>query len=74
MINLGVSTNLSANKAATSISKNREYYASPGDDLDSWSAKFGAAVASIWGITLHDRKVILSRCPIVLLRLVSWPD
>ena len=47
MINLGVSTNLSAEEAATSISKIGNIMQVSGDDLDSWSAKFGAAVVGL---------------------------
>ena len=45
MINLGVSTNLSAEEA--SISKIGNIMQVSGDDLDSWSAKFGAAVVGL---------------------------
>ena len=47
MINLGVSTNLSAEEAATSISKIGNIMQVSGDDLDTWSAKFGAAVVGL---------------------------
>ncbi|MDK7233959.1 phage tail tape measure protein, partial [Staphylococcus caprae] len=47
MINLGVSTNLSAEEAATSIAKIGNIMQVSGDDLDSWSAKFGAAVVGL---------------------------
>lgn len=47
MINLGVSTNLSAEDAATSISKIGNIMQVSGDDLDTWSAKFGAAVVGL---------------------------
>lgn len=47
MINLGVSTNLSAEEAATSIAKIGNIMQVSGDDLDSWSAKFGATVVGL---------------------------
>ncbi|WP_267248445.1 phage tail tape measure protein [Streptococcus sp. Marseille-Q5986] len=47
MINLGVSTNLSAEEAATSIAKIGNIMQVSGDDLDTWSAKFGAAVVGL---------------------------
>ncbi|MEZ7643062.1 phage tail tape measure protein [Streptococcus chosunense] len=47
MIDLGVSTNLSAQDAASSIAKIGNIMQVKGDDLDSWSAKFGATIVGL---------------------------
>lgn len=47
MINLGVSTNLSSEEAASSIAKIGNIMQVSGKDLGTWSAHFGSAVVDL---------------------------